>query len=68
MKNYIDFTIDAASDSTLGNGLHEVVSAGSPQEVSSWMESRGYEVSLEESQKLVENSDNDSSIRLGLTY
>lgn len=68
MKNYIDFTVDAASDNTLGDDLHKVVAGGNPQEVSNWMESRGYEVSVEDSQKLVDNSSDFKTTKLGFFY
>ncbi|PJZ69089.1 hypothetical protein CH373_17610 [Leptospira perolatii] len=56
MKNFIDFTIDLSKNPALGKEAHSVLSKGDATALSNWFASKGYTVSIEEAQRLVDNS------------
>lgn len=68
MKNFIDFITDATKNSVLGDELHDVVHGGDHKVVSSWLKERGYNVSEEDSKKLVDNRNDVKSSKLGISY
>lgn len=68
MKNFIDFVVDAAKDSAIGEELHKVIESGDHKEVASWLSTKGYNVSEDDSKKLVENKDDVKSNKLGIFY
>lgn len=68
MKNFIDFIADAAKNSALGDELHDLVHGGDHKAVSSWLQDKGYDVTEEDSKKLVDSKDDVKSSKLGLSY
>ncbi len=68
MKNFIDFIADAAKDSTVGEELHKVIEGGDHKTVSSWFQGKGYDVSEDDSKKLVDNKDDVKATKIGFFY
>lgn len=56
MKNFIDFIIDQSKDPNLGKEASDaLVSASDAKSLSDWFSKKGYSVTPEESQKLIDN-------------
>ncbi len=68
MKNFIDFIVDVAKDGVVGDELHKIIESGDHKVVASWLQGKGYDVSEEDSKKLVENKDDIKSTKLGVYY
>lgn len=68
MKNFIDFVTDIAKDTKLGEECMEKLQEISHIDLASWFKDKGYDVSEDECNKLVENKDNikASTGRVGL--
>jgi len=68
MKNFVDFIVDAAKDSSLGKELADHVSGSDHETISKWFKEKGYDVHKDECQKLKENKDDLKSANLGYGY
>ncbi|MGL1893222.1 MAG: hypothetical protein OCD02_16425 [Spirochaetaceae bacterium] len=68
MKNFIDFIADAAKDTTIGEELLKVVDSSDHKTVASWFQDKGYDVSEDDSKKLVDNKEDMKTTKIGFYY
>ncbi len=58
MPDFIDFIAKAANDFDLTKRFIKTLDGSSPADLSNWLKGEGYEVSVEDCKKLVDNKDN----------
>lgn len=67
MAGFIDFVAACAKDSTLGKEFITVIKDKSEKDLSSWFESKGFTVSVEDAAKLTATKNEISDIKATAT-
>ncbi|QEN04401.1 hypothetical protein EW093_06720 [Thiospirochaeta perfilievii] len=68
MKNFIDFVVDSAKESTLAEELKTHIEGSDHKTISSWLSSKGYDVHEDDVKKMVDNKEEIKNSNLGLLY
>lgn len=63
MPNFIDFIADAANDFELAREFIKILNEASAEELQKWLGERGYDLSIEDCKKLVDNKENIVNIK-----
>ena len=63
MADFIDFIAEAANDFDLTKRFIKTLNESSPDDLQNWLKGEGYDVSVEDCKKLVDNKDNIVNVK-----